>query len=330
MTRPYSRGKIAPNEWFIAKSKAKFGDKFDYSKTQYQGHEKPVTIICPIHGEFSIKARQHLFSKHGCTKCSGKMRKTTAEFIDESKAKWGDRADYSKTEYVNAFTPVIVTCKVHGDFETIPHNHKSRFGCPKCAIETISATFRKPICGVAVNDGEISEIHTRVYQIWHSMIKRTCDDKTKTKHKGYEKTRVCTEWLSFNAFKSWVESPDSGYKEDYELDKDILGGGLDIYSPETCCFVHPRINKLLIHRKGRGSKLPLGVSRCGNKFSAYCSHGHKIINLGTFATPEDAFEAYKSDKEAYIKQVAQEYFDNGNMHKRIYDALMKYEVKPSM
>lgn len=36
---------------------------------------------------------------------------------------------------------------------------------------------------------------------------------------------------------------------------------------------------------------------------------------------------HKAAKEAYIKQMAQEYYDKGEITKRAYDALMRYEVE---
>lgn len=57
-------------ENFIKKAKEKFGDKFDYSKVDYQGSRIGVIIICPEHGEFEIRPEGHLKSKTGCPKCS--------------------------------------------------------------------------------------------------------------------------------------------------------------------------------------------------------------------------------------------------------------------
>lgn len=54
---------------FIEKSKELFGDKFDYSKVEYQSTKKKVIIICPIHGEFEQSPETHLKSKCGCPKC---------------------------------------------------------------------------------------------------------------------------------------------------------------------------------------------------------------------------------------------------------------------
>lgn len=45
------------------------GNKYDYSKMVYQGTEKKVTIICPIHGEFEQSVKNHIRGD-GCPKCS--------------------------------------------------------------------------------------------------------------------------------------------------------------------------------------------------------------------------------------------------------------------
>jgi hypothetical protein len=49
--------------------------------------------------------------------------------------------------------------------------------------------------------------------------------------------------------------------------------------------------------------------------------------IGTYPTPEKAFYAYKQYKEKLIKQVAQIEFDNGNITKECYEAMMNYEVE---
>lgn len=49
-----AKNKETYKQEFIAKTIAKFGDKFDYSKVDYQGARSKVVIICPIHGEFQI------------------------------------------------------------------------------------------------------------------------------------------------------------------------------------------------------------------------------------------------------------------------------------
>lgn len=40
-------------EQFIIRSQQKHGDYYDYSNTVLGGMKEHVTIICPVHGEFS-------------------------------------------------------------------------------------------------------------------------------------------------------------------------------------------------------------------------------------------------------------------------------------
>lgn len=55
-------------ELFIKKSQQIHGSKYDYSKVDYISSKTPVTIICPIHGEFLQKPQVHL-SGSGCPTC---------------------------------------------------------------------------------------------------------------------------------------------------------------------------------------------------------------------------------------------------------------------
>lgn len=254
-------------------------------------------------------------------------KKTLEQFIEESRTKWGNRVDFSKAVYLGVYKPITLICKEHGEFTTYPRAHLKNFSCPECTKNLKSKLRRKLICGVAVNDGEVYEVKTRIYNIWHCMIQRSCDSKTKQRNPQYKDTKICKEWLIYSNFKKWVLSEDSGYQEGFEIDKDIIGGSTNLYSPETCCFVHPRINKLLVGCRRKDNGLPIGVSKHPNGYCAYCSHGDKIINLGLFSNPENAFLAYKRDKEKYLKEIAEEYYSKGLMHKRVYDALMNYEVK---
>ena len=47
----------------------------------------------------------------------------------------GDRYDYSKSEYVDSQTKVIIICREedHGEFEQTPSTHMKGCGCPKCS-----------------------------------------------------------------------------------------------------------------------------------------------------------------------------------------------------
>ena len=66
----------------IAKAKAKFGDKFDYSKVDYITARTPVTIICPKHGEFNMNPTSHLNSPTGCKECSKHLQRKKKALIN--------------------------------------------------------------------------------------------------------------------------------------------------------------------------------------------------------------------------------------------------------
>lgn len=67
------------------------------------------------------------------------MKKVTTEsFVTKAKSIYGELYDYSKVVYKHNKTPVILTCKIHGDFEVIPNKHLSqKAGCQKCGKQRI-------------------------------------------------------------------------------------------------------------------------------------------------------------------------------------------------
>lgn len=127
---------------FIEKVKSIFGDKYDYSKIKYTRAQDYVTIICPIHGEFKIKA-YHLLNGTGCRKCadelhSKKMKERASRtFIEKSIKVHGNKYDYSRVDYKSSREKVCIICPIHGEFYQKPHEHLSGNGCQKCGIEQL-------------------------------------------------------------------------------------------------------------------------------------------------------------------------------------------------
>jgi len=131
-----NKGRVSKEE-FITRAKNKHNDKYDYSKLVFNGVNKKVIIICPIHGEFEQIGHSHL-SGNGCSKCSFKKIHnskilTTDDFIKKAKLIHGDKYDYSYVDYINNTSKVKIVCPIHGEFEQKPHNHKRGSECKKCA-----------------------------------------------------------------------------------------------------------------------------------------------------------------------------------------------------
>ena len=126
---------------FIKKAIKVHSNKYDYSKSVIINNNVPVTIICPIHGDFSKTTPYSHLAGRGCPEC-GKIKAasiskhkiiTTDEFIKKSKEINGDKYDYSKTNYTNTRGKVIIICKKHGEFIQRAASHLSeRHGCPIC------------------------------------------------------------------------------------------------------------------------------------------------------------------------------------------------------
>jgi phage FluMu protein Com len=119
-------------EEFIERSNLIHKNKYDYSLCEYKNWGSKVKIICPIHGVFEQEAGHHLKGT-GCPHCFGRY-KTTEDFIKQAMLIHGNKYDYSKVNYINATTPIIIICPIHGEFKQIPNNHLQKNGCSLCTV----------------------------------------------------------------------------------------------------------------------------------------------------------------------------------------------------
>lgn len=115
-----------------------------YSKVEYINAQTKVDIICIIagHGSFTQTPNSHLSQRSGCPICKGNKisitkRMTLCEFIERSKnihtnTDGQPLYNYSKVNYINNHTGVIIICPIHGDFNKNPNNHLMGSGCQKC------------------------------------------------------------------------------------------------------------------------------------------------------------------------------------------------------
>ena len=134
-------------EHFINKSQIKHDKKYDYTKANYINSKTKLTIICPLHGEFLQTPSNHY--QFGCIKCShistaSKQTKNCEHFITESQKIHNNKYDYSKTEYKNANSKIIIKCFKHGEFLQTPHSHLAGRGCKKCTEGECHHWYGKP------------------------------------------------------------------------------------------------------------------------------------------------------------------------------------------
>ena len=124
--------KILTKEKFIERANIVHTNKYNYSKVNYINGSTKVIVVCLLHGEFLQRPNSHLNGQN-CPKCWYKHNFSVENFIQKAKKIYGDKYDYSKINYVNTSTNIIIVCPKHGEFSQRPNNHLRSLGCPKCS-----------------------------------------------------------------------------------------------------------------------------------------------------------------------------------------------------
>lgn len=128
-------------EEFIKRAKEIHGDKYDYSLVVYVNALTKVKIICPKHGVFEQTPAMHLYGQ-GCPMCGHEQkgaykRKTQEQFLKEMQEMYGDKYDFSQSQYKGTHDDVVVICKKHGSFLRTPHELLDGRGCPVCTPHSV-------------------------------------------------------------------------------------------------------------------------------------------------------------------------------------------------
>ena len=143
------------------------------------------------------------------------------------------------------------------------------------------------------------------YQTWINMLKRCYSTKFQKKNPTYIGCTVSKEWLTFSAFKAWMEKQDF---EGKQLDKDLLFEGGKIYRAEACVFVTQTVNLFTTDsRTARGEWL-IGVDwqKRDSKFRTRCSNPFtkKQESLGHFNCEMEAHQAWLKRKLELAHELA--------------------------
>jgi len=260
-------------------------------------------------GNIRYPISEELVGKEFTTNCGWKLIVLEYKSSFEVKVRWQDGSEsIESTAHIK-----------NGSIK--PANKPSVFGVGYFGVGKYSSKLRK--------NGE--KIDDKIYNYWNRMLKRCYDPLTLNKDKGasYRDVFVCDEWLCFQNFAEWAVSQVNSNTLDYHLDKDLLLEGNKIYSPETSCFIPSEINQFLI--EGREGAYYRGVNVIKPKtanakigYVARCNTGIDREYLGFYNTPEEAFLAYKTRKEEYAKELAEEW--KGKIDDKAYFALLNYEV----
>ena len=125
-------------EQFIEESKLIWGDRFDYSDSEYSGALKKIKIFDRYLGIFINQLPTLHLSGHEVKNITNDV------FINLSKLVSDYKYSYDKCMYINKTSKVTLICTDHGEFRVLPFNHLS-YGqvCKKCEATTFNKYIKK-------------------------------------------------------------------------------------------------------------------------------------------------------------------------------------------
>ena len=174
----------------------------------------------------------------------------------------------------------------------------------------------------------INGVKTKEYTLWQNMLQRCYSTTLKKKHPTYIGCEVSDNFKSFEYFYEWCNKQIGFGIEGWQLDKDLLVKGNKVYSESTCVFIPNEVNKILTKSTASRGEHLIGVCWC-KTHKAFVAQVNKNKGkrglLGSFKTELEAFNAYKTAKEAFIKEQAEKW--KGQIDERAYEALMNYTVE---
>lgn len=285
-------------EKFIEEAIKVHGDKYGYSKVDYVNASTPITIICPIHGEFMQAPTNHLMGQ-GCPKCSGKNL-SQDEIISMFKEKHGDKYDYSKVHFNKMHDKVCIICPDHGEFWQTPSKHLLGQGCPVCRYDCNAARalskeeFIKRAIEIHGDKYDYSEVQ---FNNTHDKIAVICKKHGNFTQYVYDHLNGhgcprCANLYSKDEDEIYMELCNKlGWENVVAHDRTILDDGkeIDIYIPSKKIGIE--YNGLRWHSEAMGKDSHYHISKtkkCEEK-------GIRLIQI---------FEdEYKSNKELVIKKI---------------------------
>ncbi|CAL9961892.1 HNH endonuclease [Vibrio phage D528] len=175
------------------------------------------------------------------------------------------------------------------------------------------------VAGKGINDlQDVSKLKS--YAVWNTMLRRCYAPRGKDVV-TYQGCFVCDEWLTYSVFKAWY---DYHSVDGWGIDKDLYVEGNKEYRPDRCFFVPNALNALFT---GPKSSTP-GVYKHNRTSKPYeatlrVNSGDKRLQLGSYATVEEASAAYQAAKADHVVKELAKYRSEGVVSTVLLDAIEK-------
>lgn len=180
--------------------------------------------------------------------------------------------------------------------------------------------MKKSMFGIGYLGCSDADTKGEIYRKWANMMQRCYSEATHKIKPYYRDSRAHEEWWNFSNFREWYrENIIEGRK--FDLDKDILVQGNNIYGSDTCSLVTHYANTIFQHR---GIETNIVKSNIKGKFDASVSILGKTKEVGSFDTYEEAEKQLLLFRKETITKYA-----NKNRNKvpyKVYEAMIKWEV----
>ena len=239
----------------------------------------------------------------------------------------------------------ICKSKLSGDFKILKYNNNRNVEVQflktgsEATVELVQVKrgnvkdpYSPSVYGVGIlgtkYPSTINGIHTKEYKLWQNMLVRCYSDSSKKRRPTYEGCEVSDNFKNYEYFYEWCHKQIGFSNQDWHLDKDLLTKGNKVYSENSCVFIPNEINSLLTKRTALRGEYLIGVS-WDKRDMAFISRVNKNTGkseyLGSFKTELDAYNAYKTAKESFVKEQANKW--KSQIDIRAYEALMNYAVE---
>ena len=128
---------------FLIEFQSRYGEEhYSFHKEQYINRKEKIEVKCNFHNiTFKISPRDLLRGRN-CLLCAKEIKhkklvSSTEEFIKKAEKIHGNKYDYSKVNYIDKLTKVIIKCNMcNNEFEQRPDIHLRGSGCSECNKES--------------------------------------------------------------------------------------------------------------------------------------------------------------------------------------------------
>lgn len=140
---------------------------YDYSIVEYKNSRTKVVIICPKHGEFSIKPSSHITKKQGCPKCKKRISTNEDKWLDSMGITNRQKKIIAnnKIYFVDGFDPITNTVyEFNGDYW---HGNPHKFNRDDIN-KTIGIPFGELYDRTIEKENNLRSIGYNVVKVWES------------------------------------------------------------------------------------------------------------------------------------------------------------------